>query len=211
MLTLPTVTQASIRPAAIDWSGLSRRYINPGEMECIVGLLQAVRPRTMIEFGCNEGRTAKAILRSVPTIEHYLGIDVPTGFTTALRLQRNEVPKQPGHLVLADPRFTLLLPRKGSRTLTTADLSSADAVFVDGDHSYEGVMHDTLLAKSVINPGGIIIWHDLNNEPVGVRQALHELAALGESIFHIEGTWLAFQRIGKDGHALPLTTNRRQA
>jgi Methyltransferase domain len=195
MLTLPTVSQESIRPAAIDWSGLSRRYINPGEMECIVGLLQAVRPRTMIEFGCNEGRTAKMILRSVPSIEHYLGIDVPRGFTPALLLQRNEVPQRPGHLVSDDPRFTLVLPDMGSRSLTADDLCEVDAVFIDGDHSYDGVMHDTLLAKALINPGGIIIWHDYNNEPVGVREALFELAAMGEPIFHIEGTWLAFQRI----------------
>lgn len=196
MLTLPRVSQDSIRAAAIDWAGLSKRYINPGELECIVGLLQEVRPRTMIEFGCNEGRTALVILRSVPSVEHYWGIDVPQGFTPAMRVQRGEVPKRPGHLVEHDPRFTLMLPMMGSRTLSADDLVEADAIFVDGDHSYDGVMHDTMLAWELIRPGGIIIWHDYSDlGTVDVREALHDLAEAGEVITHIEGTWLAFQRI----------------
>jgi predicted O-methyltransferase YrrM len=160
MLMLPTVSQQSIRPAVIDWSGLSNRYSNPGELECVVGLLQEVKPRVMIEFGVNEGRTAKVILRTVPSIQHYLGIDVPLGFVTAKAVQRNEVPQQPAHLVRDDPRFTLLLSNRGSQSLWPDDLHLADAVFIDGDHSYKGVMHDTMLAKAVMRPGGIIIYHD---------------------------------------------------
>ncbi|HJW51468.1 MAG TPA: class I SAM-dependent methyltransferase [Burkholderiaceae bacterium] len=196
MLTLPTVSKESINAAMIDWAGLSKRYINPGELECVIGLLQEVKPKAMIEFGVNEGRTAFAVLRSVPSITHYLGIDVPRGFTPPLRVQRNEVPVQPGHLVENDPRFTLLLPTMGSRYLTPGDLFEVDAVFVDGDHSYDGVMHDTMLAWSVIRPGGVIIWHDYHDAgTVEVREALHDLAEHGEEIMHIEGTWLAFQRI----------------
>ncbi|MFA5936530.1 MAG: class I SAM-dependent methyltransferase [Candidatus Paceibacterota bacterium] len=34
-------------------------------------------------------------------------------------------------------------------------------VFVDGDHSYEGVMLDTYLAKSVLADDGVILYHDV--------------------------------------------------
>jgi predicted O-methyltransferase YrrM len=197
VLTLPLISQEVIGAAAVDWTGLTKRFINPNELECIVSLLRQIEPRSMIEFGVNEGRTAKAIMRSLPSIKHYLGIDVPQGFVPAKQVQRAEVPKQPAHMVKGDPRFTLFLPRNGSQSLSAADLISADAVFIDGDHSYAGVMHDTMLARAVINPGGIIIWHDYHDlGTVDVREALHDLAALGESIWHIEGTWVAFQRIG---------------
>ena len=40
-----------------------------------------------------------------------------------------------------------------------------DMVFVDGDHSYKGVMLDTLLARRVLSEDGVICWHDANPKP----------------------------------------------
>lgn len=37
---------------------------------------------------------------------------------------------------------------------------SIDMIFVDGDHSYEGVLSDTLIAQKLVRKGGIICWHD---------------------------------------------------
>lgn len=195
MLTLPVVSKQSIGMQPIDWTGLPRRFINPDELECLIALLRAVKPRTVVEFGVNEGRTAKALLNNLPSIFQYVGIDVPFGYVTEKVVQRKEVPQVAGHLALKDPRFSVLLPAKGSASLAPDDLPWADAVFIDGDHGYRGVMHDTLLAKAILNPGGVIVWHDYHDlGTVDVREALHDLAASGDMIYKIEGTWLAFQR-----------------
>ena len=37
-----------------------------------------------------------------------------------------------------------------------------DFVFIDGDHSREGVRQDTELARAILAPGGAIAWHDAN-------------------------------------------------
>lgn len=37
-----------------------------------------------------------------------------------------------------------------------------DLVFIDGDHSAEGVSLDTELAKKIITKSGVICWHDAN-------------------------------------------------
>ena len=37
-----------------------------------------------------------------------------------------------------------------------------DLVFIDGDHSGDGVRQDTELAANIINDSGIICWHDAN-------------------------------------------------
>lgn len=37
---------------------------------------------------------------------------------------------------------------------------SMDLIFIDGDHSYEGVKNDTEKALEMLKPGGIILWHD---------------------------------------------------
>jgi hypothetical protein len=52
-----------------------------------------------------------------------------------------------------------------SLTFDFSSLGTFDMVFVDGDHSYEGVRHDTQSAFSVLrgeNP--VIVWHDYGVE-----------------------------------------------
>jgi L-malate glycosyltransferase len=46
-------------------------------------------------------------------------------------------------------------------------------LFVDGDHSYEGVKRDLRLYLPKIEPGGILIMHDWSHD--SIRQAVHEL------------------------------------
>lgn len=160
-------------------------------------MIAFVRAKTVIEFGANSGRTAKAILRNVKTVERYLGIDVPPTYVTPKLVQRREVPPRPGEMALDDPRFRLLLARHGSHDLSPDDLPAADAIFIDGDHSAAGVRGDYALAKAKLRPGGIIIFHDDNGrDVVDVSAVLDDLCAQGADIKHVAGTWLAFERVG---------------
>ena len=67
-------------------------------------------------------------------------------------------------------------------------------MFIDGDHSAVGVLHDSELARALIRPGGIIVWHDYTNAAVEVTQVLDHFAAEGWRISHFPGTWLAYLR-----------------
>ncbi len=51
-----------------------------------------------------------------------------------------------------------------------------DLVFVDGDHSREGVAQDTVLAQAILAKGGAICWHDANPKEkyLGVREYLEQ-------------------------------------
>jgi predicted O-methyltransferase YrrM len=194
-LLLPNVTKAQVgvRPIA-DWK-LPPHFLNPGELETIVALVRLVEPQTMVEIGVNTGRTARVILGEFPRLQQYIGIDVEPGYVPVLPAQRNEVPNKPGIQAAADPRFRLLLAPRGSLDLGPADLGPADAVFIDGDHSAEVVMLDTALARAIVQPGGIIIWHDYHDLPgIEVREVLESFSAAGHSIMHVAGTWLAFER-----------------
>ncbi|MBR0687340.1 class I SAM-dependent methyltransferase [Bradyrhizobium manausense] len=170
--------------------------MNLGELEALLALIASVGPRVVIEFGANSGRTAKAILRNVPGITRYVGIDVPQTYVTEKIVQRREVPERPGELALDDPRFRLLLARHGSHDLTEDDLPAACAAFIDGDHSAKGVRQDYRLAKARVRKGGIIIFHDDNGrDTVDVSVVLDDLADHGAEIIHVNGTWLAFERV----------------
>lgn len=195
MLTLPRVSQTSLPIRPFDWTGLPDRFMNPGELECLIALVGLNSPRTVIEFGVNTGRTAKALIRSIPSIRRYIGIDVLPGYVPAMKVQRNEVPSDPGYLAFDEKAFELILRKNGSHDLIPDDLPRCDAVFIDGDHSRAGVMHDTMLARKRINPGGLIVWHDYHDlNTVDVRDVLHEMKQAGADIWHVAGTWLAFER-----------------
>jgi len=188
-MALPQVARASFGPTALR--GPFSAYLNANECAVLVALLRRVRPRVMVEIGIASGLTARRVLEHVPTIERYYGVDVPSDFVTTLRCQQSEVQHKPGRWATHDPRFRLVLRPQGS--LDVADqLEPCDAVFIDGDHSYDAVMHDSDTAGKLIKPGGVIVWHDYGNPGVEVTGALEQLRAAGWPITHVAGTWLAF-------------------
>jgi spermidine synthase len=156
-------------------------------------LIASVKPQVVLEFGVNQGKTARAILDAIPLLELYIGIDIPWGQETRLACQQDEVPVVPGRFAANDPRFRLLLGE--STTIKADDLEPVDAVFIDGDHSEIGVEHDSRLARELLRPGGIIVWHDYRNPAVEVTGVLDGLAHLGWPICHVRDTWLAFLKL----------------
>ena len=171
-------------------------YLSDKETNVVVSLMRSVFPRVVIEFGCNRGLTSRRILRDVSSVERYIGIDVPPNFRTVLPGQQSEVPKVAGKEAFFDSRFFMLEIENGSKDLTFDDLEFCDAVFIDGDHSFYGVISDSELARSLLRPGGIIIWHDYGNPTVEVTKAIDCLLERGWPIERpVEGTWLVFMRI----------------
>jgi predicted O-methyltransferase YrrM len=169
----------------------SNAYLGHEETSFVVELVRGVAAETMIEFGCNLGITARTILRHVPSLQRYVGIDVPPEHKPTLACQNSEVPDVAGSYATGDPRFELLIRPNGSLDLTAQDLPTCEAVFIDGDHSEGVVIFDSELARSVMK-SGIIIWHDFNNPYVEVTKAIETLCGRGWPIEHIESTWLAF-------------------
>jgi predicted O-methyltransferase YrrM len=52
---------------------------------------------------------------------------------------------------------------------------SVDFVFIDGDHSYEGVKRDIAAWTRKVKPGGMICGHDFTNTWPGCMKAVTEL------------------------------------
>lgn len=190
----------------INWDGLTKRFLNTGELEVLVALCKSVGGPstniTFVEFGCHDGRTAKCLVREDKRITRYIGVEVGQDWKPAKAAQRGELPPVPGKLMLEDHIFKLIVKPRGSLDLKVEDLPQASVVFIDGDHSRNAVDHDTFLATAVIDTPGIIIWHDYHSltdkqgKPlVDVADYLEELAVNADrNIQHVEGTWFAIER-----------------
>jgi predicted O-methyltransferase YrrM len=190
-----TITRADIEVARIR--SFPNTYLNEVETALLVTLVRSVKPQVMVEIGCQEGRTAKIILDNVSTLRRYIGIDVPPDYEPTLACQRGEIPRSAGVYAAKDPRFFLLLRKRGSLDVGPQDLDGEciDAIFIDGDHSERAVAHDSHLARALVRPGGVICWHDYNNSAVEVTAVLERLSRQGWPIVAIEGSWLAYMRI----------------
>ncbi len=70
---------------------------------------------------------------------------------------------------------------------------SLDFVFIDADHSYEGVREDILAWTPKLKPGGLLCGHDIDcrSREWGVRRAVEEAAAAIGAPFEIDAdhTW----------------------
>jgi predicted O-methyltransferase YrrM len=186
---LPIVERRSLELLQFYMPG--NPYLDSGDIQVVVSLIYNMSANVVIEFGCNTGRTAKAVLDNVASIKRYIGIDVPSDHTASLKCQQKEVPARAG-VYCDDRRFQLMLG--DSYYLKTTDLPPCDAAFIDGDHSRVGVLHDSMLAHDRVRQGGIVIWHDYGNDSVEVTEVLDDLHDKGWPIVQLENSWLAFMR-----------------
>ena len=183
-MSLPYITKTELGVTGY----MTRQFMQPGEQNVLLKLVEGVAPRVMIEIGVNIGLTAQAVLRHIATIEHYVGLDVGPHYRFEIAAQQIERPDEPGKLVKHDPRFELVL--RDERPIA---LPRPNVVFIDGDHGREAVRRDTDLATALLLPGGMIIWHDCGNPAVEVTPVLEQLSAEGREIWHVAGTWIAFE------------------
>jgi predicted O-methyltransferase YrrM len=177
----------------VPLTGAFSKYLNAHETAILLALVNSVAPRVMIEFGCNQGITAKRLLENVPSLQKYIGIDVPHGHRATLPCQQSETPLNAGWYAADDPRFFLLLAR--SQSLRSGYLEPCDVVFIDGDHSEAAVLHESRLARRLVRTPGLIVWHDYSNPHVEVTHALDHLQYEGWPINCVENSWLAFMRV----------------
>lgn len=176
-----------------SFNGEAPYYTSKDDVELLISFSRTFYPKIVIEIGIQRGATAEYILDNSPWIEKYIGIDVIPTFITPLISQREEVPKIAGDCVKDDPRMELIVKPNGSRDLKPSDLPTADLIFIDGDHSSEGVLKDTHLARQVIRKGGIICWHDYRNVP-DVTSTIDTLNRIeGDRICFVENTMICFQ------------------
>jgi len=182
-----------------DWYGwvpdkaVDGKYADTNDRQIINSLCAFVRPSRVLEIGINEGRTAELLLRCSPWIREYVGVDVLAGFVPALDGQRGEVPVE-GAVArfVKDKRLTVVLSDAGTGPATAALTGGGfGLIYIDADHSEQGVERDTMLAETVRAERSCIVWHDYHRDLPGVVRFLDRYSK-GTAIAHVAGTRIAF-------------------
>lgn len=133
----------------------------------IIGLLKIVdqmKPKVMIEIGTHNGGTLFLFSRVVSEQAVIISIDFPDarfggGYTVwrtplykAFKLTQQKL-----YLLRADSHKTETL----NRVKDILKGREVDFVFIDGDHSYDGVKKDFEMYSSLVRKGGKMSFHDV--------------------------------------------------
>lgn len=127
------------------------------------------RPDTVLEIGTAEGGSWYAWCELASPTAHLLSIDLPGGpfGGTDIDLGILESYAQP------DQRVGLFRGNSHDPDLREAVIDSLDStvdfLFIDGDHSYDGVKQDFEAYSPLVGPGGLVAFHDIVEHPTMPR------------------------------------------
>jgi len=141
---------------------------NRDEIQWLFELVRAARPRAVLEIGLDFGGTFFLWSRAAAPDAHLIAIDTkPVGRLGAwspFSLLRRA-------FAVASQHVTLLMGsdshNEGTRRRVTELLDGRpiDFLFIDGDHSRDGVWQDFDLYSPLVAPGGLIAFHDVSPNP----------------------------------------------
>jgi predicted O-methyltransferase YrrM len=186
---------AAARPEVEAWVELVR-YFNhsgitveswqiPSEITGFLRLLEAEPPQSVLEIGTARGGTLflltrvalpEALLVSIDLKHGQFGGGYPAWRGRLYRSFAREA--QRVELVVGDSHE----PRTREQVQRLLDGKSIDLLFIDGDHSYEGVKKDFADYAPLVRSGGLVAFHDIvpggpgkHGDPGGVPTFWSEL------------------------------------
>lgn len=138
-----------------------------------------IKPQAMLEIGTANGGSLFALSQVCAPDAHIISVDLPRGeFGGGYPMW-----KVPLYKSFAKPGQRLDLVRGDSHADAVVEQvrqllggRSLDLLFIDGDHSYDGVRRDFESYRTLVRPGGIIAFHDIS-PPEADRAAIDAQSA----------------------------------
>lgn len=134
------------------------------ELVTLVERVERLKPKIVVEIGTNMGGTLFCFTKVADPAATIISIDLPGG------LGGGGYPwyRRQFYLSFASPRQSMLLWREDSHSpLVKQRLQEVlqerpiDFLFLDGDHSYEGIKQDFEMYAPLVRSGGMIAFHDI--------------------------------------------------
>lgn len=172
-------------PSLIDFAftgcgGFIKPAQIPEEIGEFISIVAAMKPRAVIEIGTASGGTLFLLTKVSAEDAVIISIDLFGGkfgggyYAWKTPLYRSFIlPKQKIHLLRGNSHEPGIVRKVEDMLLKRR----ADVVFIDGDHSYEGVKRDFELYKPLVRKGGVIAFHDIALHPKETGCAVHSFWA----------------------------------
>jgi predicted O-methyltransferase YrrM len=160
---------------------LARRSIGLGamqkmsELSALYSLVRQNPPRIVVEIGTARGGVFWGLCQLAQDVATIVSIDLPGGNFgggySEQDAQRFNDYKRPGqtvyflrldsHELETRMKLAVAIPSAAKDNNRTIDL-----LFIDGDHTYEGVKKDYQMYSPLVRKGGLIVFHDICHHPL---------------------------------------------
>ena len=173
------------------------------EIQRLVEIVEARKPRTVVEIGTASGGTLFLWTRVVHPAGGIISLDLPAGAfgggypTWKMPLYRSfAIPGQEIHLLRVDSHKQ----ESVGQVKSILGERSIDFLFIDGDHTYDGIKQDFDLYSPLLAPTGLMAFHDIateeGHENYGVTRFWQEVKQGRNAIEIIEQPLRGFAGIG---------------
>jgi predicted O-methyltransferase YrrM len=126
--------------------------------------VESLEPRYVLEIGTAKGGTFFLLSRAAAGDALVISLDLPGGKfgggypNWKTRVYRRLLrPGQSACFIRGDSHTAA----SRERVLKALKGNGLDLLFIDGDHTYEGVKTDWQLYANLVRPGGLVIMHDI--------------------------------------------------
>lgn len=141
---------------------------DPTEIREMAKLVSSIKPKVIVEIGTYKGGTLFIWTRTNPQAELVVSIDLPGGqYGGGYDASREKLYRLFAHNM---PTTQMEFIRGNSHLAQTAEglkkiLNGRliDFLYIDADHTYEGVKTDFELYSPYVRKGGLIGFHDIRN------------------------------------------------
>lgn len=164
----PSTHQEAVRFAYSRYFGLIKPAQVRSEIEALLDLLSKEKPRVLMEIGTMNGGTLFLYARIAAEDAKLLSVDLPWarygyGYPKyKVPLYRTFVrPSQTLHLLRANSHENPTL----EKVKELLDTQTIDFLFLDGDHTYQGIRQDFEMYSPLMTKGGIVGFHDIAPHP----------------------------------------------
>jgi predicted O-methyltransferase YrrM len=154
--------QFSLRPSQID-----------AELGGFLRLIQEARPRAVLEIGTALGGTAALLACAAADDAIVVSVDLPLGPVRAPLVAAASRASQRIECLRADSHD----PRTRTAVAELLGGRQVDVLFIDGDHTSDGVRKDLELYGALAGPGAWIAFHDIVPGPYEFVGGVPELWA----------------------------------
>ncbi|WP_372479535.1 class I SAM-dependent methyltransferase [Halomicrobium sp. HM KBTZ05] len=136
------------------------------EIEELASIIKEEQPKSVLEIGTANGGTLYVWSRYLDSTQQLISLDLPDGqFGGGYGERKAEIfrefsPSKEFHFVRDNSHRSGVYEQVDN----IAD-DGLDFLFLDGDHSYQGVKQDFEMYSQLVNDGGIVALHDIVNHP----------------------------------------------
>lgn len=142
------------------------------EFRILLSKVMTLAPQTVVEIGVGKGGTSWAWSK-IPSVRNIIAIDMPNG-PWGGGPDESSIKYIKGNTHAA---YNFISgDSQGEREFKSVNnllnipeyphLNHIDFLFIDGDHSYEGVKKDYLKYSPLVRKGGLVAFHDICEHPV---------------------------------------------